>query len=143
MQYLAPALLIAGIHLPEQISEGQYAELLPATDSFTGDRMHYNYTRTAQQQRNSQQRLSCFRWALRKLGAFPLKTVAPEIGASIHYAGTLPFSKTHQHLTLQQNGLLHGTRNVYVADGSGFTFLPAKGLTLTLMANAHRVASGV
>jgi hypothetical protein len=143
MQYLAPALLIAGIHLPEQISEGQYTELLPATDSFTGDRMHYNYTRTAQQQRNSQQRLSCFRWALRKLGAFPLKTVAPEIGASIHYAGTLPFSKTHQHLTLQQNGLLHGTRNVYVADGSGFTFLPAKGLTLTLMANAHRVASGV
>ena len=28
----------------------------------------------------------------------------------------------------------------FVADGSGFRSLPAKGLTFTLMANAHRVA---
>jgi choline dehydrogenase-like flavoprotein len=143
IQYLAPALLIAGIHLPEHLSEGQYAELLPAADSITGDRMHYNYKRTSQQERDSKDRVSAYKWALRKLGAFPLKTVAPEIGASIHYAGTLPFSATQEHLTLKENGLLHGTKNVYVADGSGFTFLPAKGLTLTLMANAHRVASGV
>jgi hypothetical protein len=35
---------------------------------------------------------------------------------------------------------LGGTKNVFVADGSGFKYLPAKGLTLTLMANAHLVA---
>jgi choline dehydrogenase-like flavoprotein len=143
MQYLAPALLIAGIHLPEQFSEGQYAELRPDTGSVTGDRLHYYYQRTSEQERNSIQRVSSYKWALRKLGAFPLKTISPQIGASIHYAGTLPYSKTHQQLTLQETGLLQGTQNVYVADGSGFTFLPAKGLTLTLMANAHRVASGV
>lgn len=143
MQYLAPALLIAGIHLPEQFSEGQYAELRPDAGSVTGDRLHYYYHRTSEQERNSKQRVSSYKWALRKLGAFPLKTVSPQIGASIHYAGTLPYSETRQHLKLQETGLLHGTQNVYVADGSGFTFLPAKGLTLTLMANAHRVASGV
>ncbi len=42
--------------------------------------------------------------------------------------------------TLAPDGRLHGTANVWVADGSGFRFLPAKGVTLTLMANAHRVA---
>jgi hypothetical protein len=30
-----------------------------------------------------------------------------------------------------------------VADGSGFRYLPANGPTLTLMANAHRVAAGL
>jgi hypothetical protein len=54
----------------------------------------------------------------------------------------LPFSKEEQPLTLASNGRLHGTSNVYVADGSGFTYLPAKGLTFTLMANAHLAALG-
>jgi hypothetical protein len=38
---------------------------------------------------------------------------------------------------------LHGTRNVYVADGSGFKYLPAKGITFSLMANAHVTAENV
>ena len=43
-------------------------------------------------------------------------------------------------MELRQNGRLKGTSRVMVADGSGLTYLPAKGLTLSLMANAHNVA---
>jgi hypothetical protein len=39
------------------------------------------------------------------------------------------------------DGLLAGTRAVHIADGSLLKSLPAKGLTLTLMANAHRIGS--
>jgi hypothetical protein len=31
-------------------------------------------------------------------------------------------------------------KNIYIADGSGFRYLPAKGITLSLMANAHLTA---
>ena len=77
------------------------------------------------------------------LGCFAIKRVDPGIGASIHYAGTLPFNKEEELLTLSYNGRLNGTKNVFVADGSGFSYLPAKGLTLSLMANAHSVAKNV
>lgn len=75
-----------------------------------------------------------------KLGAFPVKMIDPGIGSSIHYAGVLPFEKEEKPFTLSPDGRLHGTRNIFVADGSGFCFLPGKGLTLSLMANAHSVA---
>jgi choline dehydrogenase-like flavoprotein len=64
----------------------------------------------------------------------------PGYGASIHYAGTLPFDETGKVGTLDRSGKLNGFENVYVADGSGFRYLPAKGITLSLMANAHRTA---
>ena len=43
--------------------------------------------------------------------------------------------------TTAPDGKLHHAPNVYVADGSSWRFMPAKGLTLTLMANARRVAA--
>jgi choline dehydrogenase-like flavoprotein len=42
---------------------------------------------------------------------------------------------------LRPDGKLHGAKRVYVADGSGFNYLPAKGLTFTIMANAHLAAA--
>jgi hypothetical protein len=78
--------------------------------------------------------------ALRKLRCYPIKRVYPGYGASIHYGGTLPVSLEEKAYTLAQDGRLHGTKRIYVADGSGFRFLPAKGLTFSLMANAYRVA---
>jgi choline dehydrogenase-like flavoprotein len=64
-------------------------------------------------------------------------------GFSSHYAGTIPHSSEEREFTLAPDGRLHGTRSVYVADGSGFRFLPALGLSWTLMANAHRIARGL
>ena len=36
-------------------------------------------------------------------------------------------------------GLLHGSRRVFVADSSNFPDIPAKNLTFTIMANALRI----
>jgi len=80
------------------------------------------------------------RWALGRLGCQPLKTIQTPMGGSIHYGGTLPFDDSGELFTIHRSGKLAGTKNVYVADGSGFKYLPAKGVTLTLMANAYRVA---
>ena len=78
---------------------------------------------------------------LTSLGCLPLGTTRPLHGASIHYAGTLPYSEEDEPFTTHISGRLHGTHNIYIADGSNWRFLPAKGLTLTLMANARRIAA--
>ncbi|GAB4150099.1 MAG: hypothetical protein Fur0041_22900 [Bacteroidia bacterium] len=139
MQYLLSGLLIAGIHHPETFGTEQFITLKKDDDSPTGDVLHIRYQRGAQKDSSVLRREQLFRKAFRVLGAWPLKTVHPGHGSSIHYAGTLPFSAVEKPFTLNPDGQLHGTNNIYVADGSGFTFLPAKGLTLSLMANAIRV----
>ena len=80
---------------------------------------------------------------LRRLGCWPLKRLHTIHGSSAHYGSTLPFSEEGGPLTTQLSGRLNQTRCIYVADGSSFRYLPAKGLTLTLMANARRVGAAV
>ena len=62
------------------------------------------------------------------------------MGASVHYAGTLPMTREPAPWTTDENCHSRDFKNVYLVDGSTFPFLPAKNLTLTLMANAVRVA---
>jgi choline dehydrogenase-like flavoprotein len=78
---------------------------------------------------------------LRSLGCQPLKRINPGNGSSIHYGGTLPMHSGERELTTTIDGRLRGTTSVFVADGSVLPTLPAKALTLTLMANAERVGS--
>ncbi|MGL4596632.1 MAG: FAD-dependent monooxygenase [Bacteroidia bacterium] len=143
LQYLLPAMLIAGIHHPEKYSDGQFLHLQKNASTPTNDMLHVAYERSEAQVSHTQAREKMYAQALRKMGAWKLKIVHPGHGSSIHYAGALPYSSTAKPFSLALNGLLHGTKYVYVADGSGMTFLPAKGLTLSLMANAHRIAKSL
>jgi choline dehydrogenase-like flavoprotein len=90
------------------------------------------------------------RAALRRLRAclFKLGCVVPPgmshvrpMGASVHYAGTLPMSEQERPLTTSRLGRSHDFENLYFVDGTTFPFLPAKNLTFTLMANAARIAA--
>jgi len=65
------------------------------------------------------------------------------MGASVHYSGTLPMSKEKKPRTLAPDCRSHDFENLYIVDGAAFPYLPAKNLTLTLMANAARVADGL
>lgn len=62
------------------------------------------------------------------------------MGASVHYAGTLPMSRRRAPYTTSPYCQSHDFGNLYIADGTTFPFLPSKNLTFTLMANAVRVA---
>ena len=139
MKYLLPAIMIAGIHHPESRGENQFVQL-ENSSSPTGDALRVKYELTAEKKQRVVDREKKYRGALKKLGAYGLKQVRPAMGASVHYAGVLPFSKEPEQFGLAHNGRLHNHARTFVADGSGFRFLPAKGLTLSLMANAHLVA---
>ena len=141
MQYLLSGFVIAGFDHPQERSDHKQVWLERDDPSPTTDRLAIAYALNDTERRNHRLRERGFARALRALGAWPIRRVHPPLGASIHYAGTLPFADDERALTLARDGRLHGTRNVFVADASGFTFLPAKPVTLSLMGNAHRVAA--
>ncbi len=86
--------------------------------------------------------LRTYRRALRRLGCFvpPGMTHVRPMGASVHYAGTLPMTVAYRPHSLTPEGRSRVFENLLVVDGSAFPGLPAKNLTFTLMANASRVA---
>jgi choline dehydrogenase-like flavoprotein len=83
--------------------------------------------------------------AFRKIGFQSHRALCqfPDMGTSLHYAGTLPMSERPGPYQTDANGVLAGSRRVYVADAACFSELPAKNLTFTIMANAMRIAAGL
>jgi len=81
--------------------------------------------------------------ALRRLGCHVppgLSHVRP-MGASVHYAGTIPMSTTGDPHTALTDCRSAQYSNLQFVDGTTFPALPAKNLTFSLMANALRVAA--
>jgi hypothetical protein len=141
LRYLMSGLVIMGIHHPDRPSPDKYLELMADKSSPTGDHLHASYQLTDEEVDDHRRREKKYVRALRKMGTYGLKRIDPGFGSSIHYAGVLPFSSENKPFTLRPDGKLHGAKRVYVADGSGFNYLPAKGLTFTIMANAHLAAA--
>lgn len=141
MKYLQSALVVAGIHHPDEPGPDKYLALKETPHSFTGDTLFANYELNEEEKNRITAREKLIRGHLRKLGCIPLRRIDPGYGASIHYGGTLPFNRDKEMPgSVSPEGRLNITENVFIADGSSFKYLPAKGITLTLMANAHRVA---
>jgi len=142
LRLLMNAFGILGINHADRPARTKSCTLQPGRHD-RPDELHIEYKPTPDEEcrriEHEKQVLRCFR----RLGCWPVKRVAPGEGSSIHYAGTLPIDLTDRELTCDQECRLRGTSNVYLADGSVFGYLPAKGLTLSIMANADRVGGVV
>ncbi|MGI5229498.1 hypothetical protein [Actinoallomurus sp. CA-142502] len=140
MRYLMSGLVIMGVHHPDKRSSKKYLQLVGDASSPVGDHLDASYVLDQAEKDEFVRRERKYIAAGRRLGIYATKRINPGYGASIHYAGTLPFSDRDKPLTLSPSGRLHGTQDVYVADSSGFNYLPACGLTFSLLANAHITA---
>lgn len=80
----------------------------------------------------------------RTIGAYliPGSFTVGQPGGDIHYSGTLPMKKNPGIGETNTLGQLTKFNNVHVIDGSCLTSLPEKPHTLTIMANADRIALG-
>lgn len=140
MQYLLPAISIMGVHHPDYSYLGKYVELVNNPTSPTGDTLRIDYSLSEKEEKEVKKRDKLYSKAMKKLGCYTLKKLNPGYGSSIHYAGTLPFSEEDKPFHIHSSGRLFGTQNVYIGDGSGMHYLPAKGITLSIMAFAHITA---
>ncbi len=132
---LMNALTIVGVHHPERATSDKWVRL-------GASGLEAGYALDACERVDIAADLRGFAKVLRALGCIPLSTIATPPGSSIHYAGTIPTASGSGDpaLTCASDGRLNGSQNVYVADSSSWRYLPAKGPTLTMMANARRVA---
>lgn len=81
----------------------------------------------------------------RKLGAWmlPGSFVPGAPGADIHYAATLPIRTNPAAHECRLDGQVAALPGLHVIDGASLPSLPAKAHTLTIMANATRIAGQV
>jgi len=138
-QAIQDYLVIIGVFHEDRHAKSKHL-LLRKGESVDHNWLEIRYQRPESELNNQREKEAALCRIFRKLGILPLKRIFPGDGASIHYAGTLPMSLKAKEFTLDTNGKLHNTKRVYISDGSGFPHLPAKGLTMTLMANARRIA---
>ena len=141
LRLLMPHFTILGIHHEDRPSPGKWLALR-RQDGDRRDVLEVRYRPDAAEvERQQEDERRMLRFA-RKLGCVPLKMIHPGHGASIHYGGTFPIlAESDDPLTCDRTSRLRATRNVYLADGSIFPWLPPKGLTFNIMANADRVGT--
>ena len=60
---------------------------------------------------------------------------------SYHFGGSFPSATTPSPLGTDRLGRLRPWRNIHLVDASVFPTVPATTFTLTIMANAHRIAT--
>jgi choline dehydrogenase-like flavoprotein len=138
LRLLATAFTCVNIHFPDRPGAGRWIQL-EARDS--GDVLRAAASYSAAEKAWIQRHEGRMLRFLAGLRCIPIGVNKPLHGASIHYAGTLPYAEEDRPYTTTPDGQLRHAPNVYVADGASWRFMPAKGLTLTLMANARRVAA--
>lgn len=82
--------------------------------------------------------------ALGAAGVIPLHRLrrSGRIGTSFHCGGTFPMRSAPRGLETDVWGRPAGLERVHIVDASVFPSIPATTITFTVMANAHRIASG-
>jgi hypothetical protein len=111
-------------------------------DTSMGSRLQITYQPAPDEPQRMKDGVKRVRKALKMLGCIvpPGMCHVRPMGASVHYAGTLPMTKESKPLTTTPYCESRDFANLFLVDGSTFPSLPSKNITFTLMANAARVA---
>lgn len=130
---LTPALVIADIRFPAFPEHG--------TLSTKNGTLHASCSVPTEEKSLRLQSWKRLQQGLRKLGLLPVKNMELPEASTSHYAGTLPYQEHGGMLTTTKEGALRGHDHVFVADAAVFKALPVLPHTLSIMANARRIAA--
>jgi choline dehydrogenase-like flavoprotein len=135
------ALGLVNLNFPDQRRTDNYLTLKSVSGSRVPEFV-LHYIPEATEKSRIHRTMRKLKKALRRLGCIvpPGMAHVRPMGASVHYAGTIPMSNEKIYLTASPYCQSHDFDNLFIVDGTTFPFLPAKNLTFTLMANAIRVA---
>ncbi len=140
---LVNALVIVGVHHSDAASPEKTLGIRPRDGSDLPE-VRFDYRESAAEATRRRRRERGLASLLLRLGVLPYARIAPGPASSIHYAGTLPVrDEPGERWASRRDGRLWADPHVYAGDSAGFRFLPAKGLTFTIMANAVRVAEHI
>jgi choline dehydrogenase-like flavoprotein len=140
-RHIHAALGLVNVNLHDTRRPGNYVTL-DADAADEEPRLAIHYAPADDEPSYLKQVLARVKKALWALGCVvpPGMTRVRPMGASVHYAGTIPMTTRPEQFTATPDCRSNDFDNLYFVDGTTFPFLPAKNLTFTLMANAVRVA---
>ena len=132
---LLPSCVIGNVFLPGAMTDASLC--LGAEDRLV---VRGTYREEVAPLMKEAQRLLCA--SFRQLGAIliPTSFKVGLPGADIHYAASLPMHANPVVGQTDRYGELAGVSGIHVVDGASLSALPAKSHTLTIMANADRIA---
>ena len=138
---LRSALGVVNVNLHDRRRENNFVSVRVDPDSSHG-KLVVHYTPDINESQRIKRAIKQVKRLLWTLGCVvpPGMIHIRPMGASVHYAGTIPMSAEPLPLTASHDCQSHDFHNLYLVDGTTLPFLPAKNLTFTLMANAARVA---
>ena len=133
---LMPALILATCYVPGRLSRN--------TLRVENGRVIIEGERTPEADSAIQNSARAVARKLRRLGAYavPGSLTLSQPGSDAHYAGTLPMGGPGP-AACGPDGALNGHPGITIVDGAALTALPARHCTLTIMANADRIARGL
>ena len=133
---LVGRLVVIQGYLHSDDSPGMTVGVRASGVTLTGDAQVVSATRV----RGVVRRLAAKAWAL---GMLPLWGLAQPgaPGKGNHLGGSFPMQRAPGQLNTDVLGRLPGWDRVHLVDASVFPSVPATTITLTVMANAHRIAS--
>jgi choline dehydrogenase-like flavoprotein len=131
---------MVNLNFPDSRRDNSFVTLDPDPSGRT--RLSINYSPIENEKAVIKEALRVVKKTLRKLNCIvpPGMMHLRPMGASVHYAGTIPMSTAPAPFTSSPLCQSHNFNNLYFVDGTTFPALPAKNLTFALMANAIRVA---
>jgi choline dehydrogenase-like flavoprotein len=139
---LQPSLAVINLSFPDTRRPENFLSIAPLSGDPGRTKMEVNYRASEGQARDIRAVLGRLTRALATVGSIvlPGMAIVRPMGASLHYSGTLAMSDRPEPLRTSKLCQSYDFENLYVVDGSVIPSLPAKNITLTLMANAIRVA---
>ena len=141
---IVSSLTIATLHFPDRLTRLKWIRVLRPVAGKQLPELEADYGLTYREEERIIEAGERLKSHLFRLNAIPLRVINRGSGTAVHYGGTLPFeARGEPYVTCHLDGRLNGTKSIYIADSASWRFLPAKGPTLTIMANARRVAKEV
>jgi choline dehydrogenase-like flavoprotein len=138
LKYFLPSCLVGNVFFPGSLSDHELMLAKDRTLHVTG-RFSDDLDEAFSQVKRKLTR------ALRALGGIlpPGGFVLGAPGSDVHYAGALPMKATPRIGESNSRGEIAGMPGVFAVDGASLPSLPAKSHTLTIMANADRIGTGI
>jgi len=140
--FLKRFVLLQG-YLHSDYSHEIEARLLPREDGAATARLDLSVKRNSQTAPTVARLIKKLRSVKSFTHASPLSPLLKmgTAGRGFHTGGSLPMRLAPGRFETDSLGALHGCRRVHVVDSSVFPSVPASTITLTAMANAHRIGS--
>lgn len=138
LSIILPFLVVADVRFPAFESAKNFCRL---QKNGKEDILEIFFKNSKSQLKDYKRQLNKITQQLHSFGLFPIRTINDYTTA--HYAGGVPYQPRPGKLSVDKSGRLHQGNRIYVADSSTWRALPAKSPTLTIMANASRVAKNV